>query len=151
MIDGVIVQELKQICDERGKVLHMLRSDSPLFTRFGEIYFSIVNSGAVKAWKKHFKMAQHFAVPVGRIMLVLYDNRKGSATYKNVEVLDIGEDCYCLVKIPPLLWYGFKGISSTPALVANMTDIPHDPNEAERLSPFDSKIPYNWNSENEIN
>lgn len=145
MIDGVVVLELKQICDERGKVLHMLRSDSPVFTRFGEIYFSIVNSGAVKAWKKHFKMAQHFAVPVGKIRLVFYDDRKGSATYNKVEVLDIGEDHYCLVKIPPLLWYGFKGISSTSALVANMTDIPHDPYEVERLATFDKMIPYDWN------
>lgn len=37
MIEGVQVKPLRQICDERGKVMHMLRCDDPLFERFGEI------------------------------------------------------------------------------------------------------------------
>ena len=40
MIEGIIIKELKQIIDARGKVMHMLRCDSPIFTKFGEIYFS---------------------------------------------------------------------------------------------------------------
>lgn len=144
MIEGVVIQKLKQIIDERGKVMHMLRSDFPLFTNFGEIYFSVVNSGAVKAWKKHLKMTQHFAVPVGMIRLVIYDGREGSSSFGKIETLEIGEDNYCLVRIPRLLWYGFKGLSSYPALIANCTDMPHDPNEAERCDPFGETIPYNW-------
>jgi dTDP-4-dehydrorhamnose 3,5-epimerase len=144
MIEGVVIQELKQIIDERGKVMHMLRSDSPLFTNFGEIYFSVVNSGAVKAWKKHLKMTQHFAVPVGSIRLVIYDDRMNSISCGNLEVIEVGEDNFSLVRIPPLVWYGFKGISSIPALIVNCTDFPHDPDEAERLEYFDNRIPYEW-------
>jgi dTDP-4-dehydrorhamnose 3,5-epimerase len=143
-IEGVAVQKLAQIADDRGKVMHMLRADSPIFTRFGEVYFSMVNPGAVKAWKKHLEMTQHFAVPVGGIRLVLYDDRADSPSAGRVEVLEIGEDNYCLVKIPPLVWYGFEGISSTPALIANCTDLPHDNNEVERLDSHDKKIPYDW-------
>ena len=40
MIEGVIVTPLRQIFDERGKVMQMLREDSPVFSRFGEVYFS---------------------------------------------------------------------------------------------------------------
>lgn len=149
MIEGVIIQKLKQIVDERGKVMHMLRSDSPLFIQFGEIYFSVVNPGVVKAWKKHLKMTQHFAVPVGKIRLVLYDDRENSPTFRKIEVFENGDGNYCLVKIPPLVWYGFKGISSIPSLIANYTDIPHHPNEVERIEPLDSQIPYNWSLENE--
>jgi len=144
MIQGVVIQELKQIGDERGKVLHMLKTGSPLFTSFGEIYFSIVNPGSVKAWKKHFKMTQHFAVPMGKIKLVIYDDRENSVSNKELETLYIGEDNYCLVRIPPLLWYGFKGISSIPALIANCTDLPYDPDEIIRLNPFTDKIPFKW-------
>ena len=104
MIEGVSIQRLKQIVDERGKVMHMLRADSPLFTKFGEIYFSIVNPGVVKAWKKHYKMTQYFAVPVGKIRLVIFDDRKESSTYKNVEVFEIGEEHYCLIKIAFILF-----------------------------------------------
>ena len=35
-IAGVHVVPLRRICDERGAIFHMLRSDSPLFERFGE-------------------------------------------------------------------------------------------------------------------
>jgi dTDP-4-dehydrorhamnose 3,5-epimerase len=30
------------------------------------------------------------------------------------------------------------------AMVANCASIPHDPEEIERLDPFDSSIPYDW-------
>lgn len=149
MIDGVIIQELKQIADERGKVMHMLRADSSLFTKFGEVYFSVVNSGAVKAWKRHSKMVQNFAVPVGKIRLVIYDDRENSKSFGRAEVLEVGDGNYCLVKIPPLVWYGFKGISSTPALIANCSDLPHDPNESEYIELPDKRIPYDWNSNND--
>ena len=149
MIDGVSIQRLKQIVDERGKVMHMLRADSPLFTKFGEIYFSVVNPGVAKAWKKHLRMTQHFAVPVGMIRLVIYDDRNNSISYGRVEIFDIGEENYCLIKIPPLVWYGFKGISSLPALIANCTDIPHDPTEVERAELSCKVIPYDWSREND--
>lgn len=145
MIEGVIIQELKQLRDDRGRVMHMLRADSSMFKKFGEIYFSVTNPGVVKAWKRHLKMTQHFAVPLGRIRLVIYDDRKNSASCGKTEVMEIGEDNYCLVRIPPLVLYGFKAISKAPALIANCTDIPYDPNEIESLDIFDKKIPYDWN------
>ncbi len=44
-IEGVIIQPLKQIADNRGSVLHMLKNDSSLFKQFGEVYFSEIHSG----------------------------------------------------------------------------------------------------------
>ena len=64
-IDGVRVTPLARIADERGAVLRMLRSDDPHFSRFGEIYFSLVHPGAVKAWRTHSRTTANFAVPVG--------------------------------------------------------------------------------------
>ena len=145
MIDGVIIQELKQIVDERGKVLHMLRCDSPLFEKFGEIYFSVVNPGAVKAWKLHKEMTLNLTVPIGSIKLVLYDNRSDSPTKRKIQEIYIGHDNYCLVKIPPMIWNGFQGISEIESIVANCATIPHDPDEVEQLDPLNSFIPYKWN------
>jgi dTDP-4-dehydrorhamnose 3,5-epimerase len=144
-ISGVAIQPLKQIVDQRGAVMHMLRSDSPLFQGFGEIYFSLVLPGAVKAWKRHRQMTQHFAVPVGKILLVLYDTREGSASRGRLEEHILGRpDHYCLIRIPPLLWYGFQGLGTAPSLVANLTDYVHDPHEAESLSLESPDIPYGW-------
>ncbi|OGS37162.1 MAG: dTDP-4-dehydrorhamnose 3,5-epimerase [Elusimicrobia bacterium RIFOXYB2_FULL_49_7] len=144
MIDGIIVSPLKQIIDERGKVMHMLRADSPLFSNFGEIYFSIVNAGAVKAWKRHLKMTQNFAVPVGKVKFVFFDQRPSSKTGGAIDIIEIGGDNYNLIQVPPMIWYGFSGMASMPSLVANCTDMTHDPAETERADINAPFIPYKW-------
>jgi dTDP-4-dehydrorhamnose 3,5-epimerase len=139
-IAGVVIQPLKQIMDTRGAVLHMLRCDSPLFTQFGEIYFSLVLPGVVKAWKRHRRLTQHFAVPVGKIRLVLYDDRGTAVSQGRLEEYALGRpDNYVLLRIPPLVWYGFQGLDAQPSLVANCTDLAHDPAEVENL-PVNSPI-----------
>ncbi len=145
MIDGVLVSPLKQIRDERGSLLHMLRCDSPEFVRFGECYFSEVLPGAIKAWKRHRAQTQNLAVPVGRIRIVIYDDRESSPTRKNLQVMGLGRpDAYRRLRIPPGLWYGFACISEIPALLVNCTDLPHDPADSEELTANDSMIPYTW-------
>lgn len=144
-IDGVIVIELRQINDERGAVLHMLRCDAPDFDRFGECYFSEVLPGAIKAWKRHRAQTQNLSVPVGRIRLVIYDDREPSATRGNLQVLELGRpDAYLRLRIPPGLWYGFSCIGATPALLANCPDLPHDPADSEVRTVNDPAIPYAW-------
>lgn len=144
MIEGLQTEPLLQFPDERGRVMRMLRADSPDFEGFGEIYFSTVNPGKVKAWKRHLRMTQRFAVPVGRIRLVFHDARPGSPTKGETVVFETGEADYRLIRIPALLWYGFKGISDGPALIANCTDIPHSTEEAERMEIENDIISYDW-------
>ena len=144
MIHGVFIHPLRQIPDERGRVMHMLRADDSHFERFGEIYFSVVYPGVVKGWHRHQKMTLNYAVVSGMIKLVLYDDRHNSPTRSEVQEIFLGDSNYCLVKIPPMIWNGFKGISTTPAMVANCATIPHDPAEIERLDPFKNDIPYDW-------
>ena len=71
MIDGIKITPLKQIFDERGKVMHMLRNDSEVFRKFGEVYFSSTYPGVVKAWHKHKEMTLNYAVIFGEIKFVL--------------------------------------------------------------------------------
>jgi dTDP-4-dehydrorhamnose 3,5-epimerase len=146
MIDGVKITPLKQIVDERGKIMHMLRSDAKVFEKFGEIYFSGVNPGAIKAWHIHKAMTLNYAVPHGRIKLVLYDDRPKSPTKGEIQEITLGPDQYQLVTIPPRVWNGFIGLGPEMALVANCATIPHDPDEIERLDPNDTSIPYKWNT-----
>nr|WP_321351991.1 dTDP-4-dehydrorhamnose 3,5-epimerase family protein [uncultured Methanoregula sp.] len=144
MLDGVQIIPLKTIMDERGMVRHMLKSTDPHFTQFGEIYFSVIFPNIIKAWHMHRKMEMNYAVIVGNIKLVLYDGRKESRTYKEFQEIFMGEDNYVLVRIPPLLTYGFKSIGNEKAIVANCSSIPHDPNEVERYDAFDPSIGYDW-------
>jgi len=144
MIDGVVVTALRQICDERGKVMKMLSRDDPVFREFGEVYFSVVYSGAIKGWHIHRRMTLNYAVPVGHIKFVLYDDRQNSPTRGQVQEIFLGTDNYCLVTVPPQIWNGFKGIGSEAALVANCATISHDPTESDKRDPFDPSIPYDW-------
>jgi dTDP-4-dehydrorhamnose 3,5-epimerase len=143
MIHGVEVIPLRRIPDERGCISHMLRVDAPHFVGFGEIYFSSVYREAVKGWHIHREMTLNYAVPVGMIKMVLYDDREGSPTRGELNELFIGEQNYALVRVPPMVWNGFKGISEL-ALVANCSDVPHSADEISRMDPHGSAIPYDW-------
>ncbi len=91
MIDGVLIIPLKQIPDERGKVMHMLRCNDPHFEKFGEIYFSVVYPRVIKGWHLHKKMTLNYAVITGMIKLVLYDERENSPTKEELMELSVGE------------------------------------------------------------
>jgi dTDP-4-dehydrorhamnose 3,5-epimerase len=146
-IQGVALQELAVIPADGGPVLRMLRPDWPLFAGFGELYFSEVAPGAVKAWKRHSRQTQHLAVPVGRLKLVIYDARPGSASFGRIGEYILGRpDCYRLLRIPPGLWYGFTAIGPEKTLICNCADLPHDPAESTR-KPWNSlDIPYSFAS-----
>lgn len=133
-IAGLVVTPLREIVDARGAVLHMFRSDAPEFTHFGECYFSLVNPGAVKAWKRHQRQSQNLAVPVGRVRFVVCDTREDSPTRGNVRLIELGRPgAYARLHMPPLVWYGFACVGDAVALVANCADLPHDPTENEAV------------------
>jgi len=85
MIEGIKINNLNRICDERGSIWHMLRSDADHFEQFGEIYFATIYPGVIKGWHEHTEQTQNYAVLTGMIKLVLYDNRADSPTYKKLE------------------------------------------------------------------
>lgn len=147
MIDGVVRKPLRIIADERGPLMHMARSDWPEFAGFGEIYFSCIAPGAVKAWRRHTRMTMQLAVPSGAVEVVLYDARPDSATNGklHIELLSpASTDTYALLIVPPGIWNGFRGIADETSIVANCASIPHDPDEAEKCSQDDPAIPYTW-------
>lgn len=141
-IDGLIAQPLAIIDTPGGPVLHMLRPDFPLMpgfnNAFGEVYFSQADPGHIKGWKKHKKQTQLFSVPWGLLRIVLIDGRPDSPTYNTSCNLILGRpDHYNLLKIPPGIWYAFAAATESPALICNCADIPHSPEEAEKL-PLDA-------------
>ena len=147
MINGVSARPLRTIPDPRGSIRHMLRRDWPEFNEIGEVYFSYVESGAIKAWRKHTRMVMQLAVPVGAVTVVLYDARPTSSTYKKITEYHVGTEDraeYILLTVPPGIWNGFKGISQASSLVVNCASILHDPNEAESASMDSPEIPYSW-------
>lgn len=147
-IDGVIIKRLNKIPDERGSIFHMLKKEDPEFNGFGEIYFSTIYPGVIKGWHIHKEMELNYAAVSGNIKLVLYDERERSETKGNLMEIVMGDKNYLLVKIPKMVWNGFKGIGTTEAIVANCTTMSHRPDEIERLDPLSTRIPYSWDLKN---
>lgn len=144
MIDGVKIVPLRQMVDERGKVMHMLKSTDEHFTEFGEIYFSCAWPGTVKAWHVHRTMTLNNAVISGHAKLVLYDERAESPTRHELQEIFLGDSNYVLVQIPPGIANGYKAYGDRMVILANCASEPHDPDEMIRISPTDNNIPYDW-------
>jgi dTDP-4-dehydrorhamnose 3,5-epimerase len=144
MIDGVKIIPLKQIADERGKIMHMMKATDPHFIKFGEIYFSCAWPGVVKAWHVHKSMTINNAVLSGRAKLVMYDLRETSPTRGELQEIFLGEDNYVLVQIPPGIANGYKAFGDKMVILANCATEPHDPQEMIRMDPFTKEIAYDW-------
>ncbi len=137
----VLVTPLAEIPTYGGNVLHAIKEDSIGFSGFGEAYFSWVDHGVIKGWKRHSKMAMNIVVPVGDVRFVFCDaNRDGSRYFIHE---DIGESRYARLTIQPGLWFAFRGMSAPRSLVLNIANIKHDPSEVERLDV--SHFQYSWN------
>ena len=130
VINDVELLDLAVIPTDGGPVMHMMRPASPLFGEIGEVYFSEVEPGCVKAWKCHTRQTQRFAVPVGQLKIVLYDDRPESPTRGRIMEVRV--------------WYGFTAAGSVPAVICNCPDIPHDPAEGLRKDVDSRDIPYHW-------
>jgi dTDP-4-dehydrorhamnose 3,5-epimerase len=145
MIKGVEVTNRRIIPDDRGKIMHIMKSSDPQFNTFGEVYCSTVYPGIVKGWHMHKEMTLNYVVLKGNIKFVLYDGREDSPTFKEIQEVIIGENQYVMVTVPPFVWNGFKGIGLEEAIVINFTDIPHSAEEIVRMDPHHNDlISYDW-------
>jgi dTDP-4-dehydrorhamnose 3,5-epimerase len=148
MIQGVQVIPKKKLFDDRGAIFHMLRKDDPEFQKFGEIYFSKIHPGVIKAWHHHSRMALNYLVVNGSIQLGLWDGRKESPTFGKQQTIYLDEQNSQLVVVPPGVWNGFKGLGPTSSLVANCATEPHDPEEITRKAFDDPSFGYDWTLKN---
>ena len=146
MIDGVKVKQLKMVPDERGFVMEMLRSDDEIFEGFGQVYLSVAYPGVVKGWHYHKLQTDYFTIVKGMMKVVLYDQRKDSQTYGQINEFFMGELRPMLLVIPPYVVHGMKAIGAEPGYLINCPTLPYDhknPDEC-RIDPHGGEIPYNW-------
>jgi dTDP-4-dehydrorhamnose 3,5-epimerase len=146
MIKGVEIKKLTIHFDDRGRLMEILRCDDKIFERFGQVYITTVKKGIVKAWHFHKKQTDHFVCLVGKIRLGLYDARRSSPTYKQVNEFILEPMKPFVVKIPKSVYHGFKGIAKGESIVLNIPTRSYNPKDPDeyRLDAFDNNIPYDW-------
>ena len=123
----IIIKPLKKFNLEEGDVLHALKASEDEFNGFKEAYFSTIKKNKIKAWKRHLLMTMNLIIPIGRVQFNFYDDEKN--LLKNIIV---GEDNYCRITVPPMIWFGFKGLSTHTSYILNISDERHNPSEVER-------------------
>ena len=138
-LEKIIITPIPPISVEGGNVLHGLKMGDIGFAGFGEIYFSWILGGYVKAWKCHSKMTMNLVVPVGKVKFVFHSSINSKDNYR---IISIGEDEYCRITVPPGIWFGFQGINKEKSLVVNIANVPHDSDEVQRLEL--RKIDFDW-------
>jgi dTDP-4-dehydrorhamnose 3,5-epimerase len=79
-------------------------------------------------------------VPVGLVRFVFRSTNKAGIDEFRVE--ELGQNKYARISVPPNIWFGFQGMHMQPSLVLNIANIPHNPDEVERLAITD--IDFDW-------
>lgn len=142
MLEGVIITPLKEIYNEKGNILHVIKFNDETFVNFGEAYFSEVNFGKIKGWKKHTIMFLNLVVPIGEIKFVLFDDRENSKSYGKFWEVIIGRSNFQRLTVPPGIFIAFQGLSTDLNMLINIASIPHDPTESINKELLE--ILYSW-------
>ena len=112
--------ELRRIKTNGGEVIKALTAEEDDFLGLGEAYFSRVDSGCVRGWKKHTEMTVNVVVPVGHVRFVVVDESSNSSSI-GFQHFDLGpEFTHGRLTIEPGTWFGFMG-GSDGGLVLNLS------------------------------
>ena len=141
-IEDLILTPLKVISVSGGDVLHAMKFGDSGYEGFGEAYFSTIDSGVVKAWKRHRQMTLNLVVPSGEVLFVIYDDRENSASCGNYQEVTLSRDNFCRLTVPPMVWMGFQGVGNNTSMLLNIANIRHSPTEVDRKEM--NGIKYNW-------
>jgi len=131
---NIRLKKLKTFYSKDGNVIRVFRSKE--MNKIKETYFSVINFNKVKAWKFHKKMSLNLFVSKGKVRFVFFLKNR-------FKIIEIDEKKNLLLKIPPKIWFGFKGLKKPNSLILNLADAIHNKNEqiVRDIKYFN----YNWN------
>lgn len=117
----MIVLDNSIIKNNKGDLIKII--DKKYFNKsFQEFYITSINSGDIKAWKKHTKTNLYLMVIGGRIKLVTRVKKQFNAQIIKKNYLNI-------FKIEKNTLFGFKGLSKYKSNILVISDLHHNENE----------------------
>jgi dTDP-4-dehydrorhamnose 3,5-epimerase len=131
---------LRRISVAGGDVFHGLKASEPSYSGFGEAYFTTVDRGVVKGWKRHNRMVLNLVVPAGCVQVSVFDDHSSA-----LEIFRLGPELpqtYGRLTVPPGLWVAFGGVGLGLNLMLNIASIEHDPSESDSRA-IDA-FPWKW-------
>jgi dTDP-4-dehydrorhamnose 3,5-epimerase len=145
MITGVMVKKLVRHPDERGYFEELIRITDTFFAEgFGQLSHTFMVKGVVKAWHVHKTQTDWWFCATGKIKMALYDLRKDSPTYKELNEFILGnEPDNIIVKVPSGVAHGMKVLEG-PCHFVYATSGTYDSTEEGRVPYNDPDIGYDW-------
>jgi dTDP-4-dehydrorhamnose 3,5-epimerase len=139
LIEGIIVKDIKKFIDERGFFAELLREDWQDTLREDKILqfnLSYIYPDVVRAWHRHLKgQVDYFICITGAIKVCAYDDRKNSKTYGELDEFVLSGESLKLLRIPGILWHGYKALGTQPIKMLYGVNILYDyknPDEERR-------------------
>tara|TARA_B100000886_G_C20424588_1_gene493288 strand:- start:3936 stop:4352 length:417 start_codon:yes stop_codon:yes gene_type:complete len=130
----VIIKKIIPIQNSKGKIIKFLDTSSKSYQGFGEVYFSYIKKNNIKAWKLNKNVTSNLIVPVGKVLIVIYDQNEKLILKRFVFA-------GTTVLIPPLFYYGFMGIEENN-LIVNFLNKKYTSKNAHNYQL--SKFNFNW-------
>lgn len=120
-IAGVEILELGNVLTRSGTLLEVFRSDWKGIDIVPQhVLWMQLNANGVTDWHKHDRQSDHIVGVGGNIRLALWDDRLGSPTRGQHEVIRLGALRPVMVIIPIGVWHGLRNESGQPAAYLNI-------------------------------
>jgi dTDP-4-dehydrorhamnose 3,5-epimerase len=152
-IEGVKFRPTRPVPHEDGHVTEVARESWEILeTPLVQVHVTTTFSGRVRAWGLHQRSTDRLFVVSGLVRIVVFDGRKDSSSFGQINEFTVSDKNPGLLVIPPNLYHGWKNIGTNEATIINMPDRMYDYEKPDALDlPWDSEaaqrlIPYDWQS-----
>lgn len=129
-IEGVEIVELKRFNDDGGSMTELGRLDGGVHKLLPgfvvkQVNYSVLEPLAIKAFHLHDRQTDVWYVPPSdKLLLVLADVRKGSASEGQIMRIVLGDGNSRLVRIPPGVAHGCRNLRpATPTAIIYFVDV----------------------------
>lgn len=121
-IEGVEVRPLTRHNDDRGWLCELFRKDEAQERALPAMcYASSTRPGVTRGPHEHVDQTDWFCFfGPSSFLLVLWDNRPGSPTYRNRMKMVVGEKNPATVIVPEGVAHGYRNVGETDGLVINL-------------------------------
>ncbi len=120
-IEGVEVRDIHKYLDHRGWLCELFRMDELDKEIFPQMaYCSLTYPGVSRGPHAHHHQTDIFCfLGPGNFEVRLWDNRRSSKTYGNMQKIYAGKDSPKIVIVPPGVVHGYKVVGTEAGLVFN--------------------------------
>ena len=121
-IDGVEIRKIRKFADQRGWLAELWRTDEATGkTMPAMCYASITHPGVTRGPHEHVDQTDWFCfLGPSSFLVVLWDNRAASPTYRKRMRFVVGEDDPSVVIVPEGVVHGYRNVGPVDGLVTNL-------------------------------